>query len=435
MGYNDEHGIFVIGTPGYGSSEDVAAHVAAQKLAVEGTPLSGVYAVIKYEYRADLIVAQVEPLMDFLGTDEVRVIVTHTDTAPPGADPPEALGAKVADRLGIRKEHITFIEKDTEGCVLAQFIARTLHEPIEFKVSSTQIAALTGLSGIRKYNKPINLVLARIKVASDACHKLVEASKSYETDLAVIATQNLVRKVVAEEKESIFREAFENVASVTDQNLIYGKAGVSLSLALQQFILTTNKCLTWDVTDPRDPRNIYKKCPHCDAVYVKVAGCIHIYQCGGEGHIPDAEAPKTSEAVAAQFAQEEETIWVEYVINGTVYVAEVVREKLRGFTKTLVARARTQDEARSKLESATANGTRELNIFCGNSFNWNEAPPLNPEQLAKLGEVRPEKAGELEVLSKSIFDKRLRETTDKNKQLLQDGLRSEGLDIAPRVAS
>ena len=51
------------------------------------------------------------------------------------------------------------------------------------------------------------------------------------------------------------------------QNLVYGRVGLSLVCELELFMKVTNELLSWDVTDANDPRNQYRQCPHCDAVF------------------------------------------------------------------------------------------------------------------------------------------------------------------------
>ena len=352
-GKNEQHGLFVIDTPGFGSSDDVAAHIAAQKLTLEGVPLSGVFAVVRYEHRADPICKHVETLMDFLGSDDVRLIVTHADTAPNDAinENFSKLRQSIAKKMDIPASNIAFVAKEASGDEIASFIKATLHEPIEFHISKTQIAAVSSLAGIRRYNRPINRIIAKPKVATDACEKLVARGKTYETDLAILKTQNVSRKAVATEKEKIFRDTYENLESMHDQNLVYGKAGISLSVALQQFVTSTNKLLTWDVTNPRDPRNQYKKCPYCDAFYVKVAGCMNIYKCGDFNHVPEREEVKAEIPMEVDFVEDGDRIWIEYVLDGVVYVAEAFAENLHRYTaRTLKAMARNADMA-EKLEN------------------------------------------------------------------------------------
>ena len=81
-GANERHNILVLDTPGFGALDDVVEHIAAQKVALEEFKLSGAYAVVRYQYRADPIAKDIEPLIDLLGDDKkdgARIIVTHMD--------------------------------------------------------------------------------------------------------------------------------------------------------------------------------------------------------------------------------------------------------------------------------------------------------------------------------------------------------------------
>ncbi|KAL7560509.1 hypothetical protein ACA910_020622 [Epithemia clementina (nom. ined.)] len=421
FGLNKKYNLFVIGTPGFGSSENVAEHLAAQKLSLEGTKLSGVYAVIKYDCRSDNVAQKVEVIMDFLGSDDLRVIVTHVDTAnfQDGFDT-GAFISSIANNVDIPPEHICVVGKETDGNEIAAFIDSTLHEPREFEITPTQLASVSWLSGIRKYNKPINNVIAKLQAATDACHKIVEEEKTYETDVAIIATQNSARNMVKIAKDNIFREAYENMVSDAQKNLVYGKAGVSLSLKLQQFIKTTNKLLSWDVTDPRDPKNMYRKCLYCDAVYVKVEGCVNVYSCGAPSHVPDGEEQKQASAIEAEFIEVDDKILVQYLIDGGYYYARHIKEKLLQYTKILARRAREEQKMQDKFDQAQKNGTRELNIFCFKQVSWEEMHPVSPEQLQELGEVEFETEGELEGLSRQLFDYSLRTHQTRNQELLEN---------------
>lgn len=73
------HGILCVDTPGFHASQDVAQHVACQKIALEDVSLSGVYVVVKHA-RADDISEMLGNVMDFLGED-VQIIVAHEDVA------------------------------------------------------------------------------------------------------------------------------------------------------------------------------------------------------------------------------------------------------------------------------------------------------------------------------------------------------------------
>ncbi|KAL7558009.1 hypothetical protein ACA910_005491 [Epithemia clementina (nom. ined.)] len=121
-GISKKHEMFVIDTPGIGSSKNTGAHIAAQKVALESIPISGVYVVVKHAPRVDDLALKVEPVMDFLGTDDVRIIVTHADTASNHDDKPdevarnqEVLRASLSEQLGVSASNIAMFGKDSSG--------------------------------------------------------------------------------------------------------------------------------------------------------------------------------------------------------------------------------------------------------------------------------------------------------------------------------
>lgn len=421
-GQNKDHNLFVIGTPGFGSKDDVAAHIAAQKLALEGVALCGVYAVVKCS-RANDIENQVENLMDFLGSDDVRIVITHADIWQDESGFSELeLRSTVAKNLDIPVKHIILVGKSTPGNVIASFIAGTLHDPKTFEITDIQTAAISSLSGIRKFNVPINTALAKIKVALEICSSIVRTEgKNYETDLVIIATQNTTRSMVAEAKDSIFRTAFEQLHSTQDQNLVYGKAGTHLSLALQNFLVATNKVLSWDVSDATDSRNIYKKCPHCDAVYAKVSGCPDLQACGEAANVPPPEVAKQTKHIDAKFegGSNGEPWSVRFVFNGVYEKVDSLIVSIRNFSSPFQQQEQHDTEA---LDQAEANGTRELNIYCGKKTNWNEMIPISATDLALLGKVDFDIEGEMEEQSKNLFTTNIDTHYANNLDILKKGL-------------
>ena len=133
FGYSRQNRITVVDTPGFCASDDVAAHIAAQKLALEGTALSGIYHVVKYG-RSDEIAELLSKTMNFIGSDDIRIIITYGDTVrdQEGYNP-NALKADLSSMLDVPVNHIVIVGRDTMGQTVENFIASTLHEPREFQ--------------------------------------------------------------------------------------------------------------------------------------------------------------------------------------------------------------------------------------------------------------------------------------------------------------
>jgi hypothetical protein len=281
FGCTPQDGILVVDTPGFHASEDVAAHITAQKLALEGELLSGIFVVLKHA-RADELAETMNNIMNFIGDGELRVIVTHDDVAgeQPGCDP-AGTKSRLSEMLDVSAKNMLVVGKDTEVETLEAFIQSTLHTPKEFKISEEQVASISSLCvGFRKFNKAIDEVHAKIAAASRACEDLTKNGKSHQADVLIGTVQKHAVDMVGDAKQKIFQDAEDQELTNEQCNLVCGKAGLALSLRLKSFMDATNRCLSWDLTDPQDLRNIHKKCPFCGAVFNKVSGCDGATICG-----------------------------------------------------------------------------------------------------------------------------------------------------------
>lgn len=188
-----ESGIMVVDTPGFYASDDIASHIAAQKIALEGTFLSGIFIVAKFA-RADEIAETASKIMKFIGADDVRIILTHADCheMDHGYDE-QGTKARLTHLLGV--ENILIVGKHTPGHLVDRFIAGSLHEPREYRISEEQISVVSSLCvASRKMNRKIDQVYDKIEAASTACRELVSHghAKSRKSDDLIVKTQTCV---------------------------------------------------------------------------------------------------------------------------------------------------------------------------------------------------------------------------------------------------
>lgn len=409
-GYSRKNGILVIDTPGFCASDDVAAHIAAQKLALEGTKLSGVYVVVKYG-RADEIAEMVEKVMNFIGDDDLRIIVTWSDTVcnEKGYDA-QAMKRTMANLLSVPVSHIIIVGKRTSSEIIETFIQTTLHEAREYTISAEQITIISSLcAGARRFNKRIEEVYAKVSASSVACRDLMQYERSIETDTAIVTIQNVTTKMVQDAKDSIFRDA--EALPTEQQNLIYGKAGLALSLRLKTFMDTSNKLLSWDVTNPSDPRNTYKRCNYCGAIFNKTEGCDGETICGA---VP-SKVKNPRALLTAEFAPYETGWVVQYNWSGLLTTVKCVMERLQQFFL----------QGRQTLSSGIIHTKCENSVIesgCGASIAWNTMLPVDEELVKTLGEIEIEPIGCFERCSKSSFDDSLRKHEATNKRVLEKAL-------------
>jgi 50S ribosome-binding GTPase len=408
-GFSRRQGICIVDTPGFFASSDVAAHIGAQQIALEGRKLSGIYLVAKCG-RADVIARESSEIMDFVGGDDFRLILTHEDIVQNhyGYDK-EGLTETLSKLLNMPTKHIFLVGNGTHSSLIENFIQRTLHKPRAFQVSAYQVAKISSkCGGPRMVTKFIQEVEAKVAAAGKDCEVLTNNGRSQESDQAILLLQSTVHATVIVAKEEIFREADEEDFSPEMQCLIYGKAGLSMSLMLKEFVETTNKLLSWDVSNLTDPRNHYRKCNFCGAVFNKTEGCDDMTTCGS---VPkDTKRPRPN--LTADFYRDSEWM-VEYFWNNQKIQTNHVLQKLKEFSKQSFVWGGGKCNTSSKLGATFESG-------CGAAITWATMEPVDPELIEMLGQVELCIPGDSEDLSKSHFLDRLTISKDINRGIIDD---------------
>ena len=235
-----QNGINIVDTPGFYSSIEILAHIEIQKLALETNELSGVYVIVKYGRTSD-IAEPINKIMDFVGDDDLRIIVTHSDTVETqeGFDL-DGMKLSLSTLLDIDVSHIAIVGKMTSASEILDFILSTLHHPKSFKISHKQIASIAGLCvGARQFNKSIDEVREKIQAAKKSCISLLKNEKSFETVNLLDKVQKLTNKMVKDFRDYISR-ASEDLTP-EQQNILFAKVELDHSLALSELNEITNK--------------------------------------------------------------------------------------------------------------------------------------------------------------------------------------------------
>jgi hypothetical protein len=292
-------------------------------------------------------------------------------------------------------DNIFFMGKDTSGEAVEEFVKRVMHaSPRQLQLGDHSLAFLASLSqAVRQYDKQISAIILNIEASKACLHEEVGEDKTCDTDELVVAMQASVDDMVKEEKEKVFRSVAG--ATTETQNLVYGRAGVSLSIKLKQFIEDTNKLLSWDVTDPSVKQNQYKACNHCREVYMLAEGCEDETVCGER---PSGE----------RFAQRPPIlhVWkssdggrriVETHINGVQYAGKALRNMIKSL--------------RDRVFASTV-GSEQNEVGCGADIAWKSMLPLSSEQMQIIasawGEVPLVDPGSVEHVAGQMFRAQVR---------------------------
>jgi 50S ribosome-binding GTPase len=410
-GYSKKEGFVIVDTPGFYASDDVTSHIAAQKLALEGTSLSGVYIVARCG-RADEIAESVDKIMTVVGGKQFRLIVTHEDVvSQEDGYNKQDLIKQLALLLDLSTSHILIIGKSTASDCIEDFIKGTLHEPMDFTLSEEQLALAVALGvGTRRLNKPIQETEAKIAAANKDCVTLTARRKSYESDIAVLVLQKATHDAVVEAKDKIFYDAtMDDTLSDEQKNLVYGKAGLALSLKLKEFMKSTNSLLSWDMTDILDVRNQYKKCNYCGAAYVKIEGCDGGTTCG----LIPSNSRRVRPSLDAEFRQLQSKWVIQFFWGNKEIDLGTVLSILEGFfCQNLTGTIEVSQEKKAKPMGAT------LESGCGARISWSSMIPVRKEEIQVLGEVELCQIGGWEDEFKQDFQKKIKKHEATNKLVL-----------------
>lgn len=169
FGTSVRHGITIIDTPGFGSSLDTNGHIRAQQDALERQLISGIYAVVKFGAPSD-VAECVNHLMNFVGSDDVRIVVTHWDVVcqDDGVDI-QAVKEDFSSLLSVPTQHILLVGKDSPASEMEDFVFATLHEPRQFRIENDQVAfAASQTVGARRFKNELDQLQSKL-VSANKC--------------------------------------------------------------------------------------------------------------------------------------------------------------------------------------------------------------------------------------------------------------------------
>jgi GTPase Era involved in 16S rRNA processing len=209
-GQTNKQSIVVTEAPGMYGSQDMQAHIQALKAALTNTPLSGIYAVVKAATRTADMTATINRVMDVVGDDDIRIIVTHIDTLGDHCRYDDMING-LSCQLEVSRDNIFLVGKDTDADKIESFIHATLHEPKQVAMHGQQAAAASSLCvGERQFSKRIKGLSTRIDRTRTVIKMLEQRfGTAPEGCLAMLAVEESTKQQVGEDIHRIRMEAKE----------------------------------------------------------------------------------------------------------------------------------------------------------------------------------------------------------------------------------
>jgi 50S ribosome-binding GTPase len=222
--------VTIIDTPGFGSSDATDSHIKAQRRALESQELSGIILVVKYGTPSDMANC-LNHIMDFVGTDNVCIIVTHAEDVLRDEQhcDDRLIRASLSRLLGVASWKILLVGKDTNSLCIEDFVFRRLNPPKRIQIDPVQLQFASTLAvGARRFNLDVEKAKSKTDVALQSCQALCT---SFEDDMVVRDLVMRLRDETARHVDDIFRrlilesnslspEVQKSLRSIADESLL-----------------------------------------------------------------------------------------------------------------------------------------------------------------------------------------------------------------------
>jgi small GTP-binding protein len=208
--------VTIIDTPGFSSSDATDSHIKAQRRALESQELSGIILVVKYGTASDMANC-LNHIMDFVGTDNVCIIVTHAEVVLRDEQQSDdiLIRASLSSLLGVASWKILLVGKDTKSSCVEDFVVSRLSPPMRIQIDPVQLQFASTLTvGARRFNVDIEKAKSKTDVALQSCQALFT---SFEDDKVVRDLVMRVRDETARHVDEILRRLILEANSLSPE--------------------------------------------------------------------------------------------------------------------------------------------------------------------------------------------------------------------------
>ncbi|CAF1530667.1 unnamed protein product [Adineta ricciae] len=279
----------VVDTPGVDSQVDTFKHAVLLKEALTGTPINTIFFVVKYDSRFDNILLAylklLTPVAEY--SHKIVVMISHMDLSKNLSNDKKEINNVFKEEYPDKSFNFMFYsEKDNRS-----EIADIMHSYL------SKMPAETLRISDEEFNLNFNIyeMKARIKAAYD---KFLRETKQIEDDYTNLIEDLNKSDINTQEKDEILHMSIVNfkneLEALTEQFI--GTHGAKMqeldsygfSIMMQkekiklctEFTTNVSAMMSYSLLDTTDPRNMIKRCPHCQEVWFKVTGCDGSTSCG-----------------------------------------------------------------------------------------------------------------------------------------------------------
>ncbi|CAF1365637.1 unnamed protein product [Adineta ricciae] len=363
-----QHTFSIIDTPGTNSSSETYKHAFLLRQALTSVKINTIFIVTKYDCRFDTMLEncyEVErPVFDY--EQKIVVIVSHWDQSKePEKDYPQicALFEDYCSSIIFYSDKMP-IDQLVES--MYTFLSNMVAEQI----------TITDEEFFLKFN--VAEIKLQIKDSVNQYRKKADAVFTEYSNLVVSAKSQpkeeqdeILHVVIVEfknEMESLL-QTFRNTRGGRMQELDYYTLYIKLEgenlKRCDEFVEKVVPLMSYNLFDNKDPRNLIKRCPHCELIWFKTEGCDGVTSCGNKDF-------------THSFNSSGKLHWK--------YILQRIGGKLRLVKQPDIWRASVPKKFDDSVLCTPY--TKSKGVGCGKMFTWSELPKVEDELILELFRVK-----------------------------------------------
>lgn len=363
----------IIDTPGIDSNENPIADSLLLKFALTTRPLCTIFIVVKYSSRFNNIQDDLFRLSEIVYKYQYKIVVliSHMDISVNV----EADEKEITDMLSEDFPNLVFYDKQTLERNNSWLSDRMFAYISKMKPENLEIKDLDFFTNFKVYELKRNQKREYLKFEKE----IILVKHSFNEKLLNFKGKNLLNDEILHSMIVNYRYIMNGInqkyldkfkTEMNDLNY-YGfaikikKDTIKFS---DQFSEELGKLMTFDLTDMTNPKNLIKRCPHCQEIWFKVEGCDDQTNCGNK-------PTKVYD-------------FFEKASNTFKYIFEWKNKKLHYEKKNENIKIMNLNES---LISKNSNLSEKSNSFtrrgCGGLMDWKSLPCLEEEILLSFFSV------------------------------------------------
>jgi len=380
----------IVDTPGVDSQVDTFKHAVLLKEALTGTPINTIFFVIKYDNRFDNTLLDYAKLLIPIAKYSYKIVVmiSHMDLSKNVGNDEKEIAEIFKEEYPEKSfKFIFYSEKDNCSTIADRMYSYLSKMPTEVLQINEE-----------EFNLNFNIyqMKTRVKISYE---KFLRETKQIEEDYANLIKKMTQQGLPIEEKDESLHMSIVNLKneleSLTEDFIKTHGTGMQeldsygFHVMMQkekirlctEFAKNVSVMMSYSLLDTVDPRNMIKRCPHCQEIWFKVTGCDGSTTCGNR------PMDKLYDNLAKP--------WWRFTF--TRIGRNIICQKAANVTP---------------VSNMLQPQTNKNGIGCGKSFTWKDQPSVEEEKIKELFQVKT--IEEVKDIIRRNDYKRMREDYENN---------------------